>query len=679
MEKGTERAGVMRYLNIGLLAHVDAGKTTLTEQLLYEGGALRHAGSVDSGTTLTDFMEVERNRGISVKASSAGFTAGDLQVNFIDTPGHVDFAAEVERSLMVLDAAVLVISAAEGVQSHTELLLEALKAVHIPTVIFINKIDRIGSRTEDIIRELGGKYGLPVLPFCAVTNESEKNCGVIPYQMSEENFYDASMDVLTEGQDALMERYLEGDSLSEEEWDAQIKTAFLERRLVPVFCGSAMYDVGVRELLWFLLKYGGQPKNRIDGELSGVVYRITHDKSMGRIAHVRLFGGTLHNREDIVLRREKKDNTRLSDREMMNEDKKGPESEKISQIRRYTGSRYLDLGLAEAGDVVALCGLSNAKVSDIIGTVSEELHYDMTVPFLKVKVIPDKPEQMPDLLAAFTELEAEDPKLSLEYVQEEKELDICTTGSIQLEILGALVKERYGMHVTFSPPTVIYKETPVRKGNGFDAYTMPKPCWAVVSLDMEPGPRGSGLKYSSIVPNKDIFYRYQNHIETSVPRALKQGLYNWEVTDLRVTLVGGEHHVQHTHPLDFFLATPIAVMKGLVNCGTTLLEPMQKMKIIAGEEYLGKILGDMISMRAIYDSPVIIRDKFCLEARVPAAASYDYGIRLASLTSGRGILSLRFDGYEPCALELGAVGVRRGINPLDRDKWILANRNAIKM
>lgn len=668
----------MRYLNIGLVAHVDAGKTSLTEQLLYESGALRQAGSVDRGTALTDFMEVERSRGISVKASSAGFAAGDLQVNLIDTPGHVDFTAEVERSLMVLDAAVLVISAAEGIQSHTELLLDALKAVHTPTVIFINKIDRIGSRTEDIIKELHDKYNLAVLSFCAVVNEAEKNCGIIPYDMSEAQFYDASMDVLTEGRDDLMERYLEGDSLSEEEWDAQVKAAFLERRLFPVFCGSAMYGVGIKELLKFLLKYGGQPKNRTDKELSGIVYRITHDKTMGRIAHVRMFGGTLHNREDIVLRREKKEDDGIFDREMASVSKKGAEPQKISQIRRYTGSKYLDLGTAEAGDVVALCGLSGAKVSDVIGTISEELHYDMTVPFLKVRAIPDRPEQLSDLLAAFTELEAEDPKLSLEYIQEEKELNICTTGSIQLEILTALIKERYGMQVTFSSPAVIYKETPVRKGNGFDAYTLPKPCWAVVSLDIEPGPRGSGLKYSSIVPDKDIFYRYQNHIAASVPRALKQGLYNWEVTDLRVTLVGGQHHVQHTHPLDFFLATPIAVMKGLVNCGTTLLEPMQRMKIIAGEEYLGKILGDMISMRAVYDSPVIIRDKFCLEARVPASVSYDYGIRLASLTSGRGILSLRFDGYEPCPLELGAVGVRRGINPLDRDKWILANRNAIK-
>lgn len=649
-----------KHICIGILAHVDAGKTSVTEQILYHGGALRSAGAVDKGTTITDFMEVERNRGITVKSASAGFEVGDCQVNLIDTPGHVDFAAEVERSLGILDVAVLVVSAVEGIQSQTELLLEALQTTHTPTVIFINKIDRAGSHVQEIVLELNEKYHYPILHFCRIEHEEEKNVTSRLRTPEEADFLEESMDVLTREDEGLLERYLEGGELSPSEWKERIRAAFLNRQLIPVFAGSAMYDMGIKELLDFLLEYGGQPKNRRDGALSGIVYRVTHDKTMGRVAHVRLFGGTLHNREDVLLSGSK-------------------EPQKISQIRRYNGSRYMDLGSAEAGDVVALCGLSGAKASDIIGTVAEELRCDLTVPFLKVRAIPEREDKLPELLAAFTELEAEDPKLALEYVPEEKELDISTTGSIQLEILSALVKERYGLEVTFSKPTVIYKETPLKKGNGFDAYTLPKPCWAVVSLDMEPGPRGSGLEYRSVVPNKDIFYRYQNHIATAVPRALKQGLFNWEVTDLKVTLVGGEHHVVHTHPLDFFLATPIAVMKGLVNCQTTLLEPMQRMKIIAGEEYLGKVLGDMTAMRATYDSPILTPGKFCLEARVPAAASYDYGTRLASLTSGRGILSLRFDGYEPCPLELGAVGVRRGINPLDRDKWILANRNAIQM
>lgn len=673
----------MRYLNIGLVAHVDAGKTTVTEQLLYETGVLRQVGSVDSGTTMTDFLDIERSRGISVKASSASFTVGDLQVNLIDTPGHVDFAAEVERSLMVLDVAVLVISAVEGVQSHTELLLDALRAVNTPTILFINKIDRVGSRVEEILNDLKEKYHLNVLNFSQYENEGEKTCTSKAYAM-DEAFYEASMDVLTEQDEELMLRYLDGEVLSEEEWKASIKSAFLKRELFPVFCGSAMYGIGVKDLLSYIIAYGGQPKNRKDEELSGIVYRITHDKTMGRIAHVRLFGGSLQNRDDLVLKRAGEvergslETRSLEGEKPLEDGLNRLEPQKISQIRRYTGSKFLDLGVANAGDVVALCGLSKAKVSDIIGTVADELHYDLTVPFLKVRAIPEKAEQITNLLQAFYELEAEDPKLFIEYIQEKKEINISTTGSIQLEILQALLKERYGLGVTFTPPTIIYKETPTRKGHGFDAYTLPKPCWAVIALDIEPAPRGSGLHYRSVVANKDIFYRYQNHIEIAVPKALKQGLYNWEVTDLNVTLVGGNHHVQHTHPLDFFLATPIAVMKGLVCCGTTLLEPMQRMKIIAGEEYLGKVLGDMIHMRAIYDSPIITQGKFCLEARVPAATSYDYGIRLASLTSGKGILSLRFDGYEPCPLELGAVAERRGINPLDRDKWILAHRNAIQ-
>lgn len=649
----------MNYVSIGLLAHVDAGKTTVTEQILYHSGALRSAGTVDKGTTLTDYMEVERERGITVKAASAAFTAGELTVSLIDTPGHADFASEVERSLLALDMAVLVVSAAEGIQAQTELLLDALRTAKLPTVIFINKIDRAGSHAEGILAELKEKYRLPVLSFSRIAGEEEKSCSAARRTLSEPAFLEESMDVLTEEDEALLERWLEGGALSPEEWREHVRRAFFERRLVPVFAGSAMYDVGVKELLDFLLEYAGQPKNRADGALSGVVYRVTHDGAMGRIAHVRLFGGALHSREEVEL--------------------SGREPQKISQIRRYTGSRYLDLGTAEAGDVVALCGLSGAKASDIIGTLADELHLDLTVPFLKVRAVPESDDQLVALHAAFAELEAEDPKLAVEYIPEEKELDVSTTGSVQLEVLSALVRERYGLAVRFSKPTVIYKETPIGRGNGFDAYTLPKPCWAVVSLDIEPGERGSGLEYHSVVPNKDILYRYQNHIQIAVPRALKQGLYNWEVTDVKVTLVGGNHHPIHTHPMDFFLATPIAVMKGLVSCSTTLLEPMQKMKIIADEEFLGKVLGDMVSMRASYDSPALANGKFCLEARVPAATSYEYGIRLSSLTSGKGVLSLRFDGYEPCPPELGAVGVRRGINPLDRDKWILANRNAIQM
>ena len=207
---------------------------------------------------------------------------------------------------------------------------------------------------------------------------------------------------------------------------------------------------------------------------------------------------------------------------------------------------------------------------------------------------------------------------------------------------------------------------------------MPKPCWAVIEFAIEPLPRGSGFQFASVVPNDQIFYRYQNHIREELPRALKQGLYNWEVTDLKITLCGGEHHTVHTHPLDFYLATPLALMDGLRNTGSTLLEPMQWMRIAAPEECAGKIIGDMISMRGEYDAPVIADGRFHLEAKVPVATSMDYVIRLASISSGQGVLSTRFGGYQECPLELGAVARRRGVNPLDRDKWILTFRSAMR-
>jgi ribosomal protection tetracycline resistance protein len=297
---------------------------------------------------------------------------------------------------------------------------------------------------------------------------------------------------------------------------------------------------------------------------------------------------------------------------------------------------------------------------------------------MKVQVIPGRQEDLYPAITAFEELSAEDPQLNMEYYPDEKEIDISITGTIQLEILSAVVKERYGLEVSFSPPTVIYQETPSKSGNGYEAYTMPKPCWAVISLDIEPGERGSGLEYHSVVPNDRIFYRYQHHIEISVPRALKQGLYNWEVTDLKVVLVGGGHHTVHTHPMDFFLATPMAVMNGLKNTGTTLLEPMIMMRITAPEEFTGKVIGDMISMRGAYEAPSISGGMFTLEAKVPVATSLEYAIRLASMTAGRGILSTRFAGYEECPLELGKTAKRRGVNPLDREKWILTQRSAMK-
>lgn len=648
----------MKKLTIGILAHVDAGKTTLTEQLLYAAGALREAGSVDAGTARTDFLEVERSRGISVKASSAVAEGERMRLHIIDTPGHVDFASEVERALAVLDAAVLVVSAADGIEAQTELLYEALGATRTNLLFFFNKLDRVGSDLAGCIREVKKSFAPHLLVFTTPQGEGDRACTVKLRTLEEPDFFAEALELAAEFDEELMEKYLSDQPVGREELAAALREQIKAGHIVPALCGSALCGVGAAELLRVLEDWVEPVRSREDDALSGVVYRITHDKTMGRVAHVRMFGGRIRNRDTL----------RLS----------SGEEGKVSQIRRYEGARYVDVGEAVRGDVAALCGLPGARVGDIIGEAAHLTGCQLSIPLLKVRALPSRPEELYALMDALTELAAEDPKLELEYSPEEKELDLHITGAIQLEILEALLKSRYGLGVTFTPPTVIYKETPVRAGRGFTAYTMPKPCWAVIDLAIEPGPRGSGLVYSSQVPNNQIFYRYQNHIETAVPRALKQGLYNWEVTDLKVTLVGGEHHTVHTHPLDFFLATPMAVMNGLQNTGTTLLEPMQQARISAPEEYVGKVIGDMIAMRGVFDSPVIAGGRFTMEARVPAATFLDYTVRLASLTGGRGMISTRFAGYEPCDLSLGAVAKRRGVNPLDREKWILTQRSAMR-
>lgn len=647
----------MKIVNIGIVAHVDAGKTTLTEQLLFRSGATRSAGSVDSGTTQTDSLLFERERGISVQAASASLLHKGVKINLIDTPGHVDFAAEVERSLLVLDGAVLVISAVEGVQSQTELLYEALQKTGTSVLFFINKIDRVGSDVNGVLAQIREKFTRRTLLMTDLLREGDRECAIAPRKFSDPAFFGEAAELLAEEDDALLERYLGGEEIAEAELQSALCKQFSQGKVAPVLLGSAALGIGIEALLDEMAEGLEPVKNRADDALSAVIYKITHDKAMGRIAHLRLFGGKLKNRDSVLL----------------------PEGEqKITQIRAYSGARLVDAGEVGRGDIAAVCGLSNAKVSDIIGEASAMAGVALSASLFQVHAQPERPEELFSLKQAFQELSAEDPKLDLQINPENGELDLRIAGVIQLEVLRALVKERYGLSVQFSPPAVIYKETPTHAGHGFDAYTMPKPCWAIVGLDIEPLPRGSGFSFSSIVPNDQMFYRYQNHVELALQRALRQGLWNWEVVDLKVTLTEGSHHTIHTHPLDFFLCTPIAFLKGLQDCGVTLLEPMQIMRILVPEEYAGRILGDMIAMRGECDTPVIRNGSFSTEALVPVATSMEYGVKLASATSGRGVLSTRFAGYRECPQELCKPAVRRGVNPLDRDRWILTNRSAMQ-
>lgn len=638
-----------RKINIGVLAHVDAGKTSLTEQLLFLGGALRTAGAVDLGTAQTDTLAVEQARGISVKTADAVLETEKTVINIIDTPGHADFISEVERALSVLDCAIVVVSAVEGVQAQTEILLSAVQKLDLPCVLFINKLDRAGSNYEVVLADLQEQLShRSLLCVNRPENEGELAAGVTPDGDCLENA------VVLTGNEELVENFL----LGEEPDFAQTVCIAVENGAAPVLCGSSKTGAGCRELLDFLCTCIPQAKAETE-EFCARVFRVEHDKMLGKLCHVRIFSGSLQPRQSVYLPRLDKE-------------------EKIAGIRRPMGRKQADIPSAEAGDIAVLFGLSEVRAGDILGRGKPpRAESVLAVPLLTVKAEPEKPEELMVLVSALTSLSDEDPMLHFLWIREKKEIQLRIVGKIQLEILGELLLERYNLRANFSAPSVIYKETPTKAGEGFDAYLMPKPCWAILRFRIEPLPRGSGLVYESKTSPSRLLYRYQNHVETAVPEALMQGLHGWEVTDLKVTLIDGEHHHVHTHPLDFFLCTPLAIMDGLRNCGTTLLEPILKVKMTFDPALSGRVIGLVQNACGVLTDQIVRGDRQTITAEIPVAESLELPVEFAKLTSGRGNMATVFSHYAPCPPGFMTERERIGTNPLDRAKYILEKRNAL--
>lgn len=656
--------------NIGILAHIDAGKTTVTEHLLYESGAIRSLGSVDKGTARTDNLEVEKERGISVKAAEAVLNWKDTEIHIIDTPGHVDFTAEVERSLMVLDGAVVVISAVEGVQPQTEVYFKALRAMKIPTLIFINKVDRIGANTERVLQEIEKsltKYALPIqLVAGEETNNPEINsliCGAKENNQRHPNlaeYLDRIIEKIADKDEEVLNKYLEEEKIEEDVIIEKLTEGVHKAEIYPVLYGAAIKGIGVRELLEALVQYLPAPRGSSEEELSGVIFKIQQHKTLGKLAFARLYSGEIKSRAIIY-------------------NKTKDVEEKVALIKKLSIQKEVDTTEVRAGEIAALSGLTSASIGDILGSDKNVPKVpSLAIPLLTVKVHPKEEAKYTQVVEAFQQLDEEDPALHVQLIKERKELHIHIMGMIQLEILENILKNRFNLEVDFGKPAVIYKETPSKKGTGFAAYTMPKPCWAITRFEIEPLEKGAGLIYESKVRTENIKARYQREVERDVPKALEQGLYGWGVIDLKVTLIEGEDHVMHSNPGDFLIATPMAIMDGLSNIGTTLLEPIIQFMISVPEEAGGKVLGDLVSMRGTFESPAILNGRFTVEGEMPVATSLDYPIRLGIITGGRGVISTKFAGYKPCPLELGAVRERIGVNPMDRAKFILSMRNAIQ-
>jgi ribosomal protection tetracycline resistance protein len=652
------------FRGIGVFAHVDAGKTTITEQLLALAGAISSPGSVDRGTAKTDDLEVERRRGISVRSASVYFEWQGEGIYLVDTPGHQDFAAEVERMFPVLDGALLILSAVEGVQAHTRALWKALREYHIPTLLYVNKMDRAGADFSGVVRDARRILHPRIVPLQTFGNLDENTEGAPSYLWNrtlENPEYGMMMEVLAEMDEEAFEAFVEERRLSSEKIRRILREEALRGNLYPLLGGSALKGAGMEELLNALCTYLPSFSGNPDKPLCAKVCSILHHPSLGRGALLRVASGTLVNREELY-------NTTRKVRE------------KVSMLRGVGVGKYREIQSLRAGEMGLVFGMNQVQAGDLLGEPSffrKSEKVAFVEPLYAVTVEPGIEEEYPALLQALRILEEEDPHLRLRIHPESREIQIHILGPMQIEILQDFLLQRFALVPRFRPPQTIYRETPRTSAEGYVEYTLPKPCWAVMRFLIEPLPRGEGVRFASQVSTDKIAAKYQREVERTIPKALEQGLLGWEVTDLAITLVDGEDHEIHSRPSDFVLATPMGIMDALNRSGTLLLEPLLAFDITVPEEFGSRILGDLVQMRGEFETPRIGEGLFEVSGLVPAEASMEYHVRLGTLSGGTGRMITRFGGYRECPPERNVSRPRVGVNPLDTAKYILAARGAL--
>ncbi len=588
---------------VGILAHVDAGKTTLSEQILYQSHTIRQAGRVDHQDSFLDTDSQERSRGITIFSGHAPFSWQGAPWYLIDTPGHVDFSPEMERCLWVLDAAVVVVSAVEGVQGHTETIWKLLREKKIPTFFFINKTDRAGADPEGVKKQLENRFHTCLCRFSGekVTSEMAE-CA-------------AGLD------DVLLERYL-SEEIPQEEWPSLLAPGLKEGKLCPFVSGSALAGEGVSDLLTGLCllvpEMGGQ-----DAPFSARVFQIRRDAQGNRLAFLRVTGGSLSPR-DVV------------------------DGEKVSELRQCSGKKYTPIQKAVAGELCAAAGLSSACAGKGLGAEKDSSTMASS-PMLRAAVEFDsKKVSHREMLADFRVLEDEEPSLHVEWIEALQEIQVRVMGSIQLEILREQVRSRFSREITFGPCRVIYQETiatPVEGRGHFE----PLRHYAEVHLRLEPGKRGSGIQFESQCSTDSLALNWQRLIETHVYEKEHKGVLTGSpITDIKVVLLAGRSHEKHTEGGDFREAVYRAIRQGLMKAQSILLEPWYGFRVSLPIEMAGRFLSDIQRMGGSAEAPLTEGDRSVICGRAPVEPMMDYPRELTGYTRGRGNISLWFDGYEPC-------------------------------
>ena len=595
----------MKHICIGILAHVDAGKTTLSEALLYRGGSIRRLGRVDHRDAFLDTDTIERERGITIFAKQAVLPLGDMEVTLLDTPGHVDFSAEAERTLWVLDCAVLVISGTDGVQGHTRTLWKLLERYGVPTFLFINKMDLAGADRSALMAELKQRLHSGCVDFGAPEEALREEAALCDEEV--------------------LEQYLESGAVS----DDAIRAMIARRRLFPCCFGSALKLEGVDAFLSALERFAPVPE--YGPEFGARVFKITRDSQGNRLTHLKVTGGALRVKESLT-----------------GGGTPPRWEEKADQLRIYSGTKFRPAETAEAGTVVAVTGLTHTRPGEGLGFESPWTA-PMLEPVLTCQLILPKESDPHTALLKLRQLEEEDPQLHILWNEGTRQIHIQLMGEVQQEILQRLIAQRFGMEVSFGPGSILYRETIEAPVEGIGHFE-PLRHYAEVHLLLEPGPRGSGVVLDSICPEDVLDRNWQRLILTHLAEKEHLGVLTGSpITDIRITLASGRAHLKHTEGGDFRQATYRAVRQGLMGAKSVLLEPWYEFRLELPTEHLGRAMSDLQRMNGETQPPQSWSEETILTGAAPVAALRNYAREVTSYTRGRGRLSCILSGYRPCA------------------------------
>src|SRR5947209_1512585 len=646
---------------MGIVAHVDAGKTSLTERILYETHVIGEIGRVDKGTTQTDALDLEKRRGITIKASVVSFFVNALKINLIDTPGHPDFLAEVERSFSVLDGAILLISAVEGIQAQTKILLSALLKLRIPTIIFINKIDRSGAQSDELIKRVKEKLTEQIIPLYRTEHIGTKQASVTQNHLHDPMFLQACIEQLALGDEQLLATYVEGETITE----GQVRTALMqqvgEAKLSPLFFGSALTGVGVRELLADLGSYFPSTTSLEDAPLSGVVFKLEKEATGEKVAYVRVFSGSMSVRTAVNLQRRKRDGETET------------YTGKIQKLHVFWEGKTVQSQKVGAGEFCKVWGLKEVKIGDVVGEWSHHiktLHF--ATPQLETRIEATRCEQNHQLYQVLMELAEEDPLISVLKDDVHQTIYLRIFGEVQKEVIESMLKEHYDLDVHFAETGIVCIEKPRGTGQAIEIMgAADNPFVATVGLKVEPGPVGSGITYKSTPGALPL--HFHRAIEETVRATLVQDVYGWEVTDIVVTLTHTDynsHRQDGTKGGDFRNLVPLVLMEALSQAGTDVYEPINQFKLSIPVHAISISIFKLSQLRAVYEQPILHNDTFLLTGTLPVETSEGFRRELPSFTEGEGVFMAQEAGFLKIEGEC-PTRKRMDHNPLHRKEYLL--------